>query len=90
MNQTIAQFGMLIPIAVQWLRAQKKVPEWATWAITACVGLACYGLYADGNWQTREFWQHAGLWVLMAMGVNQGASSLANAGIAVIPRTNSQ
>ena len=90
MQDVLAQLGMLLPVLVQWLRAKKTVPEWATWAITAAIGVACYWMYSEGNPATKEFWQGAGLWVLVAMGVNQGASSAANMGLAVVPRTNSQ
>jgi hypothetical protein len=90
MNETLGTVAMLLPLAVQWLRAKKQIPEVATWAITAAIGVGAYWLYASGNPMTREFWQHAGVWVLTAMGVNQGASSLANMGLAAVPRTNSE
>jgi hypothetical protein len=89
-TDVLGTVGMLLPIFVQKLRAKKSFPEWGALLIVGAIGVTCYWLVGDGNPLTKEFWQGAVGWVLMAMGVNQGASMAANSGLAAIPRTNSQ
>lgn len=89
-KEILGTVGMLLPVLVQWLRAQKSFPEWAAVALIGAVGVGCYWLFNEGNPLTREFWQGAIQWVLMALGVNQATSSAANAGVAAIPQTNSK
>ena len=71
-------------IAVQWLRAQRGVPEWVTMVVQVVIGVGAYALVHKGI--GPDVWQS----IVMTMGATQATSSLANAGVAVLPRTNSK
>lgn len=86
----LGSLAALAPVAIQWLRAKKSVPEWATVLLVALSGVVTYWLFAEGDPMTREFWRGAAGWVIGAFGANQLTSSAANMGLAVVPRTNSQ
>jgi hypothetical protein len=82
-----AQMGQVIPFAgfaVQWLRGQKNIPEWATLLVQVTLGVTAYWLVhktvGPDVWQT----------IMLTIGSTQVASSLSNMGVAPIPQTNSR
>lgn len=81
---SVAEVGLLSAFFVQWARARKNVPEWFTLLFQVLIGVGCY------YWQYHRMDTQAVQWVLVSLGITQGASSLANLGLAVIPKTNSQ
>lgn len=81
------QIGQVLPfagVAVQWLRAQKNIPEWVTLLVQVGLGVAAYALVNKSL--GPDVWRS----ILLVIGSTQVASSAANMGLAAVPRTNSK
>lgn len=78
-NQFLSMISGLLPVIVQLGRANPKFPEWVAWLLLVVIGIGMYALGADTvELASREWWQGAVVYVLLAAGITQGTSSLAN------------
>ena len=80
----LASLMPLLGVPIQWLRAQKSIPEWVTVLVQIAIGSGAYWLGTgklDGGVVAT---------IGEVFGATQATSSLANMNVALIPRTNSK